>query len=210
MNDTLSDPNLSLSPAAIYCNDKNKEVHVENSKPLLVLDLDETLIRASRCKGKNNSQKPITVHKHKFYIKYRPGLKEFLQEMKKYYDIYIFTASEKEYGTKILDLIAPFIPESHRFFEDSITHDDGVNVKDLTKISKSLNKILLVDNDASSGYYQPNNTIVINSWYGDLNDNSLLQELQPVLIEATCESNICIGASKAIETQHPRSIALVH
>ena len=189
--------------------DTDNEDESEKPKPALVLDLDETIIRATRVRTKNPDQKKIIIDRKRFYVQSRPGLKQFLDEMKKYYDIYFFTASDKEYADLIIHEVAPFVPRSHCFYSDSITHDEGVNVKDLTKIGKPLTKVLLVDNNGSSGLYQPDNTIVITSWYGDTNDNILLQELEPVLKEATCESNILIGASKAIETQHPHSISFV-
>ena len=125
------------------------------------------------------------------------------------FDIYFFTASDKEYADLIIHEVAPFVPRDHCFYGDSITHVSGVNDKDLTKIGKPLNKVLLIDNSQSSGLYQPENVILINSWFGDSEDNCLLEELEPVLREATCESNITIGASKAIQAQSPRNISLL-
>ena len=198
-------PNNSISCDVGNCLNENESEN-ENSKPALVLDLDETVIRATRIRTKNPDQKKIVVNRTRFYVQSRPGLKQFLDEMKQIFDIYFFTASDKEYADLVIHEVAPFVPCSHCFYRDSITYDDGVEVKDLTKIGKPLNKVLLVDNQGSSGFYQPENTIIIKSWYGDINDHTLLEELEPVLKEASSESNLLIGVSKAIQTQHPKCL----
>ena len=129
--------------------------------------------------------------------------------MLKIFDIYIFTASEKEYADVIIKEVAPFVPDSRRFYVDSITHSLGVHVKDLSKIGLPLSKVILIDNSQSSGLYQPNNLLLINSWFGDANDDTLLSELVPILKEASCESNILLGASKAIQMLNPKNISLL-
>ena len=50
----------------------------------------------------------------------RPGLDMFLEEVHRYCDLYIFTASVKDYADAIIDRIDPkgYIPTSKRFYRD--------------------------------------------------------------------------------------------
>ena len=58
----------------------------------LVLDLDETLISFKLCPEKNNG-----------LLRLRPGLLEFLDEMKKKYELIIFTSATNDYAEPLLN-----------------------------------------------------------------------------------------------------------
>ncbi len=47
---------------------------------------------------------------------------------------------------------------------------EGVNVKDLSKLGRNIDKILIVDNVKENFMRQPENGIQIKSWYDDPND----------------------------------------
>lgn len=47
---------------------------------------------------------------------------------------------------------------------------DGVNVKDLSKLGRDLSKTLIVDNVRDNYKRQPENGILIKSWYDDPKD----------------------------------------
>jgi len=67
--------------------------------------------------------------------------------MSKYYEIMIFTAATQEYADWILDQLDKnnkFI--KHRFYRKH-TVPNGVNfIKDLSRIGRSLEKMIIVDN----------------------------------------------------------------
>lgn len=42
---------------------------------------------------------------YKLYVKFRPGIKELLNLLFKYYELYIFSQGEKEYVLKILSYL---------------------------------------------------------------------------------------------------------
>lgn len=102
---------------------------------ILVLDLDETLVHY---KEENDEGK----------IYFRPYLDLFLKEMDKHYEIMIFTAALKEYADVIIDHLDPekkIIKE--RFYrKDTMFVNNEYSVKDLTKISTDLSKIIIIDN----------------------------------------------------------------
>ncbi len=54
-------------------------------------------------------------------------------------------------------------------------------VKDLTRVGRNLNDIILVDNSKKTGYWQEHNFILVSSFLGEKNDN-LLPNLKNVLL----------------------------
>lgn len=81
----------------------------------LVLDLDETLVHCSISpfEGFDETRENI-------YISYRPYLLNFLQKVSTLFEVVVFTASEKEYASMVLNRIDPenkYI--HHRLYRDS-------------------------------------------------------------------------------------------
>jgi len=106
----------------------------------------------------------------------RPHAQRFLKEMEKVgFEIVIFTCGEKGYANGILDKLDPnkkYI--SHRLFRDSCSTDKyGVFYKDLSKLGRDLSKTLIIDNLARNFDKQPDNGILITSWYYDSHDTEL-------------------------------------
>ena len=121
-------------------NAKNSFVHINLNGPFLpkktnksnytlVLDLDETLIHCL-------DQQEITPL-------IRPGTEKFLEEMSKYYEVVIFTASVKDYADTILDQLDPehkFI--SFRLYREHTTVLKRTYLKDISKLGRDLSKVI--------------------------------------------------------------------
>ena len=135
--------------------------NLENTTYTLVLDLDETL-----------SHFFFTPSGGTFLI--RPYCFKFLEEMKKIFEIVIFTAATKDYADSILDVIDPdnkYI--NHRLYRSHTTICNFTFVKDLSKIGRNLNRTIIVDNLADNFKLQPNNGIQIGTWTDDMKDTQL-------------------------------------
>ena len=140
----------------------------------LVLDLDETLIYLNRDSTDSESAT----------LKLRPGIYSFLEKMKEYCEIILFSEAEQEY----VDLIVDSIEAKNKYFDYKLYKQHTVfmknkYLKDLSRIGRPLNKIIIVDNKQPCFQYQRENRIYIKPFWGeDINDNSLL-ELKEILIE---------------------------
>ena len=125
----------------------------------LVLDVDETMIHFF-----------FTYVNGMFFV--RPYCFQFLNEMNKYYEIITFTAGTKEYADNILNLLDTnnnLI--KYRFYRQHTTIMGCSVFKDLSKLGRDLNRIIIIDNLKDNFKLQPNNGLFIKTWTSDVNDN---------------------------------------
>ena len=106
----------------------------------------------------------------------RPGVEKFLEEVSKYFEVGIFTASVPEYADAVINYLDP----ENKFIKFRLYRNNCVNVGDLLRVKNlkifkniPLKKIVLVDNNMYSFAPQLNNGILINSFINDKNDNEL-------------------------------------
>ena len=142
-------------------------------KYCLVLDIDETISHSLKLS-------------FGLYFLLRPGTKEFLEEISKYYEIIIFTSSPKPYADKILDRIdinGNLI--SHRLYRNHVLYENGKSVKKLNLIGRDLKKTIFIDNLKSNAKYNLNNLCPITSWISDIFDKRLLKLKEKLIYIAT-------------------------
>ncbi|KAK8845972.1 hypothetical protein M9Y10_020910 [Tritrichomonas musculus] len=154
-----------------------------NSKPTIVVDLDDTLVHVTPILPKDSDKSnyfTIVVKRRKLYVQMRPNLQTFLDKLSKLFNIYVFTASEKSYANKIIDKILPNVKNCCRFFKDSCINLYGYFVKDLEVIQTPLHQTLLLDDTAGSAIKNPKNLIKIKPWNGE-KDDDILTSLLSVL-----------------------------
>ena len=106
----------------------------------------------------------------------RPGLKKFLEQVSKYFEVGIFTASVPEYADAVINYLDP----QNKLIKFRLYRNNCVNVGDLLRVKNlkifknvPLSKIILVDNNMYSFTSQLNNGILINSFIYDQNDTEL-------------------------------------
>lgn len=152
-------------------------------KKCLVLDLDETLVHSS-FKPINDSDFNIKIELegtiHTVYVKKRPGVDFFLQEVGKKFEIVIFTASLAKYADPLLDELDKDGVVQFRLFREACVFHYGNYVKDLTHLGRTLESSIIVDNSPMSYLFQPDNAIPITSWFSNKSDRELY-DLLPYL-----------------------------
>ena len=153
----------------------------------LVLDLDETLISFKTCPEQN-----------KGLLRLRPGLFEFLDEMKKNYELIVFTSATNEYADPLLAAIEKDkkIFDYKLYRQHTLIYNNEI-VKDISKIGRPLNKIIIVDNLVQNFRLQKENGIMIKAFWGeDAYDNALF-ELKEILNKIANEfDDVRLGIKK--------------
>ena len=145
------------------------------TKPLtLVLDLDETIMSFIY---KN-------YDKNDGIIRIRPYLYNFLNLIKEYYEIIIFTASTKIYADSILDAIEIQRGKyfNYRLYREHCSIIDNDYIKDISLIGRDISKVIIIDNMQQNFRLQKNNGILISSFWGEDNNDKALLKLGKILV----------------------------
>ena len=180
--------NSGINPKHFLHNLRVKEPYLD-FPPLkeytLVLDLDETMISFQFTQPQNGIGQ----------MHLRPGLENFLDVIKEYYEIIVFTSGTREYADMVLDVIEHKKQKkffSGRLYREHTTRIGKKYIKDLSKLGRDLSKTLIVDNLPQSFKFQHENGILISSFYADDNDKKddrALIELQKILIKIYEDKN---------------------
>ena len=163
---------------------------LNSNKKTLVLDLDETLIHSYFDRPPPRSPDisfDIFIDKKKIHVDtiIRPGVNQFLENLEKFYEIIIFTASLSQYANPVLDFIDKKGSCKFRLYREHCCcciNEFGNNfIKDLKKLNRDLKNLIIIDNNPKSFILNKENGIPIKTWIEDLNDKELYK-LEPYLI----------------------------
>lgn len=153
-------------------------------RPLLVLDLDETLVHAEE------KDKPLLGRSPDFttsdYVVYkRPHLDEFLSRMWKLYDLAVWSAAGTLYVNRVVEcvfddknrqpvFVFSGIRTTRRFDHD---RHEAYFIKDLKKVRKrgfDLRRVLIADDLELNAQRNYGNAIYVKEFNGEADDNELL------------------------------------
>ncbi len=181
------------------------------SKYTLILDLDETLIYSQR-NISYKLKKKENINKKRIIL--RPGLREFLKEMKKIFELIIFSSGTVDYVNPIVEIIE----NDEKFFDfvlyrNHITLDeDGNNVKNLELIGRNIKKIIIIDDIPRYFKLQKDNGINIKPFLGNISsDKNTLKTLAYILkkirIDAEETNDIRVSLKKFKPMLYPDVIS---
>ncbi|KAG1016809.1 hypothetical protein G6F26_012233 [Rhizopus arrhizus] len=158
---------------------ENAKRLLESRKLSLILDLDQTIVHAS-CDPrishwKNEEIRQFTLPKSPtmYYIKLRPGLREFLKEIENLYDLHIYTMGTKDYAKAVA---REMDPEGSLFKERILSRDENgcLTQKRLQRIFPCDTSMVVVLDDRSDVWSNSPNLVRIKPYEyfvgtGDIN-----------------------------------------
>ena len=103
----------------------------------------------------------------KVYACKRPYCDEFLAAVAPDYEIVMFTASLSRYAEPLFKKLDPkgTIIDHCLYREHCTQYKRDFYVKDLTRLGRSIESIIIVDNSPNSYLFQPQNAFPCISWY---------------------------------------------
>ena len=156
-----------------------------NTKPILVLDLDETLVSTIITYNNNNQSQQYNVH-------YRPYLIPFLKKMNRLFTIHVYTNGSRNYANYVTDSIIcslrfnPF--KSIKSIEDNRHFDKSTKSLDNIKDANYTNTII-IDDSIDVWNYDSLSVLTIKPYYYqsiNIDDDNELCTLSNLL---TCVAN---------------------
>ncbi|MEM1135686.1 MAG: HAD family hydrolase [Bacteroidota bacterium] len=156
------------------------------NKKIIVFDLDETLIHATK---KKLSIIEDFIYED-YYIYKRPNVDVFLQECCKLYSIAIWSSADDEYVNSIVHQLIKDVCSlafiwgrsecwmKVRNIEDELglKRKEYLSIKPLEKIRKKgfkMDNLLIIDDSKYKVVDNPDNYIIIEPFVGDMKDNEL-------------------------------------
>ena len=149
-------------------------LHVPNKKKYsLVLDLDETLIHFKVNQSEDGEG----------MLKLRPGVFSFLEKIREFYEIILFTEASEAYAKLMIEAFN----KNKKYFDFKLYRQhtmiiENDFVKDLSKLGRPMDKIIIIDNFPQNFKLQKNNGIVIKPFLGENKNDQALEDLIPILI----------------------------
>lgn len=175
----------------------------------LVLDLDETLVHASiQPSAEVGFTVDLAVKDQivTIYIRKRPGLDLFLNQVNMLFEVVLFTASLPGYADAILETIDPIGVFSARLYRSSCETSEFGYIKDLSRLGRDLNRVLILDNCPQSYALQPENALPISSWVGQSSDLEL-ESLLPMLSSLAYSADIPADLAVFLNNRQKRALA---
>lgn len=155
-----------------------------DNKPILVLDLDNTLVYPTNKKPLEYTHE-ITI---KFGGKYqslwlieRPCLQQFIDDLYKYFEIIVFTAGIRQYGMKVLKKIDSksrikyLLDRRYCTVYGKNSKNQDLYIKNLHALGRDLKKTIIIDDREYSYILNKTNGQWIPPFNGEIDDDALIK-----------------------------------
>nr|BAN65954.1 conserved hypothetical protein [Babesia bovis] len=137
-----------------------KDLNYPPNLPTLVVDLDKVVAKLEYDRRTG------------WQLKKRPYADRFFRELINYYEIVVWSDDSYPVATDVANRWGlPVIGCIHR---DRCTKFKGSYIKDLSKLGRDLNRVILLDHDRVACMLQEDNAILVREFDGDESDNELL------------------------------------
>uniref|UniRef100_A0A8C7YYX2 Mitochondrial import inner membrane translocase subunit TIM50 n=1 Tax=Oryzias sinensis TaxID=183150 RepID=A0A8C7YYX2_9TELE len=97
--------------------------------------------------------------------------------------------SSFKYADPVSDMLDKRGTFKNRLFREACVFHKGNYVKDLSRLGRDLNRVIIIDNSPASYIFHPENAVPVESWFDDMSDTELL-DLIPFFEKLSKEGGI--------------------
>lgn len=143
----------------------------------LVLDLEKTLVSST------------WDRKYGWRHAKRPGVDKFLLDMAQYYEIVLYSPSIDGVADPVVNNLDKNGCIMHRLYREATYYKNGVHIKDISRLNRNINRIVVLDDDPEEVAFNQENLIRVKP-FEDASDREdrTLERITPFLIEIAREN----------------------
>lgn len=78
----------------------------------------------------------------------------------------------------------------NRLYREHCLQFEGIYIKDLSRLGRDLDQVLIIDNSPTSYMMQPQNALGCRSWFKDPHDKELSERILPMLLTLNESSTV--------------------
>ncbi len=155
---------------------------MERTRPLLILDIDETLVYAT-----DDVIDSFDFKVGPYHVRKRPHVDLFLETVRSWYDLAVWTSASSRYAATLVPKLfgganLRFVWSGERCVRRMDRNGDSlIGIKDLNKVKRAyklnLDRVVMVDDTPEKLSRHYGNHIRVQEWTGDSNDEELAQLL---------------------------------
>jgi TFIIF-interacting CTD phosphatase-like protein len=155
------------------------KIHPQTARPLLILDLDESLIFGTR----DRLDRPFDAVLEPYAIYHRPGVAGFLDRVSTVYALAVWTSATHDYARVVVESVFPkdlelaFVWSRERCtWRRVLETQEEYWLKNLLKVRRlgfDLDRVLIVDDEPRKLERNYGNLVPIRPWIGDSGDQEL-------------------------------------
>ncbi|KXS16538.1 HAD-like protein, partial [Gonapodya prolifera JEL478] len=121
-----------------------------------------------------------------FFISVRTGCTELLAEAAELCEVIVWTASRAEYANPIIHFLDEGRCITHRLYQQQCLKNATGAPKDISKLGRDVQRLVVVDDDPATYALNPDNAIPVTSWWGILQTKN--SRLERIFFERCVES----------------------
>ncbi len=149
-------------------------------RPLLILDLDETVIRATEEEPPNG----FDFRAFRYFVRKRPHLDTFLRTVRQWYDLAVWSASADDYAHQVVEdalggssglcFVWARSRCTLRFDEETREHYFAKNLRKVKRSGFDLKRVLIIDDYSANVRQNFGNHLRLQPFEGEPTDRELL------------------------------------
>ncbi|MCA9800565.1 MAG: HAD family hydrolase [Cyanobacteria bacterium HKST-UBA02] len=150
-------------------------------RPLLILDIDETLLHATE----EPLARDCDFRAGQFFVYLRPGSRKFLESIVEAYDYAVWSSATRDYLDIVVERLTADLTEQPSFVWDRSRCTRRVDfhlqeeyfLKNLTKLERrgiDLNRVLILEDEPRKVHRNYGNAIYVRPYLGAKEDDELL------------------------------------